>query len=222
MQRNAARRSATQRITAQRTTTQRTLFLRRYAPHRNATYRTAAHHNATLFFRSLLENYTAEQSFRMPTPQTEHMVRIVVGLAIGDMITYSELAKAVKLSLSKVKSRMNTVANIALRDHHAILVTERGAGVRRVGQNDAVTVVAKHRNRVRNAAQRGRKTIKFGITDWAALEHATRSQLLVDSAVLGVVAQATDQQTMRRLAGLVDTCNGKIDLGRTLEVLGGK
>lgn len=151
--------------------------------------------------------------------ETKRLVEVLVATEVGSVISFTELSKLGDMPVSSVKRRLYRACQISLRDHHALVVVIRRVGVQRLGQDGVPVPVEAQRKRIRNSANRGRKAITYGVTDWNKLDGETKTRLYVDMAVLGVVSQATDRNTRKRIEGQVRMSNTEINVGRTLELM---
>lgn len=153
--------------------------------------------------------------------ETQRLADVLATLPENSPIDYASLAQLSNLSVVGVKRRYQTARRIALHDRHVLIETVRGIGVVRIPQDGVNAPVTRHLNRARSAAKRGKNTIKHGITDFEKLPRDVKTQTFVQQAQLGALMLFTSKRARKRLGGAVETANGKLDVGRSLEVMKG-
>lgn len=150
--------------------------------------------------------------------ETTRLIEVLSEMKTGETVPYADLAKRCDMSEVAVKRRLQAARPIVLRDHHVIVITVRKVGVQRLAQDLVTIPVEKQRNKIRSSARRSKQLIADGVTDWDKLDSNTRTKLFVESAVTGVVMQATDHHSRKKIAAQV-VANGQLNVGRTLELL---
>jgi hypothetical protein len=150
--------------------------------------------------------------------QTQALVDALSAIASEASVPYEELSRMSGVPVEDIRERrLQSAKKIVERDHHILIDTIRGFGVRRLTQEDIAVPLTKRRTRMRGAARRNINSIRDGITDFEKLPVDVRSAAYTHRAVAGAVLQATSYRSEKLLKQ--HTSNGELNIGRTLELL---
>lgn len=153
---------------------------------------------------------------------TQALVAALIALPSADVVTFDELSRLSGVPVDDIRTRrLQRAKKIAERDHHVLIDTVSGVGVRRLSQDEIGVPIAKRRTRIRGAARRIVNSIRDGITDFDKLPAEVKTTAYASRAVAGAVLLATSPRSEKLLKGQVETANGELKIGRTLELLKG-
>lgn len=151
--------------------------------------------------------------------QTQSLVKVLIALKENEVVSYDELSRLSDVPREDIRTRrLQSAKKIAERDHHVLIDTVNGVGVRRLPQDQVAVPVSKRRTRIRGAARRIVNTIRDGITDFEKLPGDVKTMAYANRAVAGAVLLATSPRSEKVLKEHA-AANGEINVGRTLEML---
>jgi hypothetical protein len=152
--------------------------------------------------------------------QTQDLVAVLIAIPVNEVVKYDELSRLSGVPALDIRARrLQRAKKIAERDHHVLIDTLTGVGVRRLPQEEVGVPIAKRRTRIRGAARRIVASIRDGITDFDKLPGDVKTTAYASRAVAGAVLLATSSRSAELLKGQVETANGELNIGRTLELL---
>lgn len=152
--------------------------------------------------------------------QTRALVLALTTLKDGETISFEDLAILASVPVDDIrKRRLWSAKKIIERDHHILIETISGIGVRRLHQDAVVIPIEKRRVRVRGAAIRIVNTIRDGITNFDDLPKDVKTTVWATRAVAGAVLLVSSPRSERKLKKCTEIENGGIRVGRTFELL---
>lgn len=140
---------------------------------------------------------------------TQTLERELMLIAIGDVVTYGQLTRAIGRDVQNGASHLLASARHRVqRDHALCFEPVRGEGLKRLNDESIVGTVAAAFGRVRNIARRGSRRLAC-VQNFDALPNDLKVRHNVAASIFGVLGHVTKDSSVKKLEG--GTANGKHD-----------
>lgn len=148
---------------------------------------------------------------------TKILEGVLAEAAIGQMITYEELSKAIgrdvrEHSLSSLVSARRGL----MKEKRYVFGVERNVGLRRLADEQIVDSTEADRRKVQRAARRSIQ--KLSVVDFDQLPEEKKRDHLTYSTTMGVVAMFSNKASHRRIEKTVNGSHKPLAIGETLKL----
>lgn len=140
-------------------------------------------------------------------------------VGVGETATYRELSQLVGRDVRIHRHLIDSARRILLRDHNLVFRSVVNEGYKRLDDAEVVdTVTTDRKKRIRRQAKyavRELSSVKYD-----CLDKQRQINHNAGMAMFGVMIQATDKSSIKRLQEKVANAGGKIDVKGTLQLIG--
>lgn len=133
------------------------------------------------------------------SPETSILVKMLSQLEEGELCTYKDMAKVIKVSDRKLKQHLISAIKIVQRDELITFQNVKNVGYRRVSNRDiSDDAISYHTMKIRNDNSRFRK--KLDCVDVESLNEVQVHKYSLAHAILGVREAISTDKTQRAIA----------------------
>ncbi len=147
------------------------------------------------------------------------LVERMAKVGAGETASYRELTQLIGRDVTVHRHIVESARRILLRDHNMVFRAVINEGYRRLEDAQVVDVVNTDRR------QRIRKQARYAVRELSSVNYDKLSQDKqlkhnTGMAMFGVLIQATDASSIKKLQERVTNAGGKIDVKGTLQLIG--
>lgn len=149
---------------------------------------------------------TKAPTFRM-SANTRFLVQELEKLKEGDRISYADLCSIAGLSLSNLRSPLDTARTILMRDQGIVFGVERGIGLIRLNESEILASTSQEIKGIRQKARKGIK--KLAATDYNKMTPQEQLQYTIKGAVFAMSNEAASSRGQKKIAAVAEATKAK-------------
>lgn len=121
------------------------------------------------------------------SPDVSALVELFIETKPGDVITYDAMTRQIGRSIKDHRWLALRAMDLSARDHGAVFANERGTGYVRLDPEDAHSIGATARGRVRRIARKAGKTIRYALQRQNGVSPEANRKANAEISVLGLM-----------------------------------
>jgi hypothetical protein len=137
--------------------------------------------------------------------------------AVGQMITYEELSKAIGRDVRvHAAGALATARKTMLKEKNMVFATERSVGIKRLDDSDIIDSTADKNKRIARISKRGLQ--ELSVVKFEQLDEQKKKEHIAASAQLGVIAMFSKTTSGNKILSNVKNDTKVLAIGDTIKM----